>query len=110
MKKFSLALGIIGLIVSTASAGSERSGNKQISPAPCQSWYADREWNINLAAAFAFTDNQYPTLENSFGKGALAGELFHHDRYLDSDHGWGAGVDIKYFFSRYFGIGYKPLD
>jgi hypothetical protein len=27
------------------------------------------------------------------------------DRYLGGDHAWGGGIDLKYFFRRYFGIG-----
>jgi hypothetical protein len=27
------------------------------------------------------------------------------DRYLEADHAWGGGIDLKYFFHRYFGIG-----
>ena len=27
------------------------------------------------------------------------------DKYLGGDHAWGGGIDLKYFFHRYFGIG-----
>ncbi|MEP6603007.1 MAG: hypothetical protein ABJB69_03570, partial [Spartobacteria bacterium] len=27
------------------------------------------------------------------------------DKYIGSDHAWGGGVDAKYFFHRYFGVG-----
>ena len=27
------------------------------------------------------------------------------DKYLGGDHAWGGGIDLKYFFRRYFGIG-----
>ena len=27
------------------------------------------------------------------------------DRYLGADHAWGGGLDIKYFFCRYIGVG-----
>jgi hypothetical protein len=27
------------------------------------------------------------------------------DKYLGGDHAWGGGIDVKYFFHRYFGIG-----
>ncbi len=26
-------------------------------------------------------------------------------RYLEADHAWGGGIDLTYFFHRYFGIG-----
>jgi hypothetical protein len=106
MKTFSLILGIVGVVVSIANAGSEPSSNKEITPPPNPRWYADREWNVNLAAAFALTDSEYPTLENSFGEGAFGvARRFDHDRYLDADHAWGGSVDLKYFFCRYFGVG-----
>lgn len=28
-----------------------------------------------------------------------------YDKYLEADHAWGGGIDAKYFFKRYFGIG-----
>jgi hypothetical protein len=28
-----------------------------------------------------------------------------YDKYLEADHAWGGGIDAKYFFKRYFGLG-----
>ena len=28
-----------------------------------------------------------------------------NDRYLETDHAWGGGLDLKYFFCRYVGVG-----
>ena len=27
------------------------------------------------------------------------------DRYIEADHAWGGGIDLKYFFMRYIGVG-----
>jgi len=91
MIKFILGLLAIGAIAPVAFAGTETySGKemKQVAPPPCPEWYADRELNISLWGTYAFTGNDA-----------------RDDRYLDGDHAWGGGVDAKYFFHRYFGIG-----
>jgi len=61
---------------------------KQVAPPPCPQWYADNEFNVGLWGTYVFTGNQWQD-----------------DRYLESDHGWGGGIDVKYFFYRYFGVG-----
>ena len=55
---------------------------------PCPEWYRDTEWNVSLWGAYIFTGNNWD-----------------EDRYFESDHAWGGGVDVKYFFHRYFGVG-----
>jgi hypothetical protein len=52
--------------------------------------------------AYAFTANDYPTLQNYFPQ---APGFARHDTYLEADHAWGGGVDAKFFFMRYVGIG-----
>jgi hypothetical protein len=42
---------------------------------------------------------------NIWGAYAFTGENWQSDRYLDADHAWGGGLDLKYFFHRYFGVG-----
>jgi hypothetical protein len=81
-----------------------------VAPQPCAGWYADNEWNVNLWSTYTFTDNDYPTPGNTISGGRVfsinggsPGPL--HDTYLESDHAWGGGIDAKYFFKRYFGIG-----
>ena len=76
---------------------------KQVAPAPCQEFYADTEWNVSVWGTYAFTgtdnsrsDPELADDENIFGT---------YDRFLGGDHAWGGGVDAKYFFHRYFGIG-----
>jgi hypothetical protein len=91
MKKLMLALLGIATISSVAFAGTETySGKemKQVAPPPCPAWYADNEFNVGLWGTYVFTGNSWS-----------------EDRYLESDHAWGGGVDVKYFFHRYFGIG-----
>src|SRR6266498_6016544 len=91
MKK--LVFGLLGVaaIASTSFAGTEvYSGKemKQVVPPPCPQWYADNEFNVGLWGTYVFTGNEWQD-----------------DRYLEADHAWGGGVDLKYFFRRYFGIG-----
>ena len=35
--------------------------------------------------------------------------LGEYDKYLGGDHAWGGGMDFKYFFHRYFGIGLEGM-
>lgn len=78
-------------LASAAYAGPEQySGKetKQVAPPPCPQWYADNEWNVDLWGTYLFTGNHWAD-----------------DRYIESDHAWGGGMDVKYFFHRYFGVG-----
>jgi len=91
MKRWVLGLLGIAAITSAAVAGSETySGKemKQVAPPPCPQWYADNEFNVSLWGTYLFTGNNWQD-----------------DRYLQSDHAWGGGIDAKYFFHRYFGVG-----
>lgn len=90
-----LALLFFCLLSSAAFAGPVSSGKemkniteKEVAPCPCDEWYANNEWNVSIWGAYAFT-----------------AENWENDRYLNADHAWGGGVDVKYFFLRYFGIG-----
>jgi opacity protein-like surface antigen len=49
---------------------------------PC---FADREWQVDLFGAYAFSSSSQ---DNLFG-----------------DHAWGGGLGVNYFFSRYVGLG-----
>ena len=91
MKKSVLGLLCIAAITSAALAGTETySGKemKQVAPPPCPQWYADNEFNVSLWGTYIFTGNSWQ-----------------NDRYLESDHAFGGGMDLKYFFHRYFGVG-----
>src|ERR1700741_2260389 len=90
MKKVLLCLLGTVLVGSAAFAGTEYSGKemKQVAPPPCPEWYADNEFNVSLWGTYIFTGNNWQ-----------------NDRYLESDHAFGGGIDLKYFFHRYFGVG-----
>jgi len=91
MKKLTLALCVVTASVSGAFAGTETySGKemKQTMQTPCPTWYADNEWNVGVSGVYAATN-----------------ENWEDDRYLGVDHAFGAAIDIKYFFRRYFGLG-----
>jgi hypothetical protein len=91
MKKLLLCLLGPALVASAAFAGVGYSGKeiKQVAaPPPCPQWYADQEFNVSLWGTYMFTGNSW---EN--------------DRYLETDHAWGGGGDLKFFFMRYFGVG-----
>jgi hypothetical protein len=91
MKKILLTLLASAGIASVAFAGTETySGKemKQVAPPPCPEWYADNEFNVGLWGTYVFTGNNWP-----------------EDRYMRADHAWGGGIDLKYFFHRYFGVG-----
>jgi hypothetical protein len=107
MKRLIVSGCLMALSISLASAGSESYSKESVAPAPCPAWYAEKEWNLNLWGGYAFTDNHYPAFADTvfFGRPFNPDEFSDADRYLGADHAWGAGVDLKYFFCRYFGIG-----
>jgi opacity protein-like surface antigen len=92
MKTYILAV-ITSLLIACAAAHAgaptEATQSKEtVTPQPGPTWYADHEWNLDLFGAYAFTGTPHA-----------------NDRYLGVDHAFGGGVDAKYFFARYFGIG-----
>ena len=72
----------------TYSSGREMKQTAAVQQAPCPEWYRDTEWNVNLWGTYALTGNSW-----------------RNDTYLGVDHAWGGGIDAKYFFHRYFGVG-----
>jgi hypothetical protein len=111
MKMFFLVCGVIAVFVSVAYGGPEGTSNKKMTaPPPCPSWYADNEWNASIWGTYAFTAEDYPTFVNSILSPGLRfigrdPSNQNYDRYLEADHAWGGGIDVKYFFKRYFGVG-----
>src|SRR5919197_3719495 len=91
MKSCLLCVSGLLAFASFTFAGTETYSGKEMkttmAPPPCPQWYADTEWNVDLWGTYAFT-----------------GEQWIDDRYLEADHAWGGGGDIKYFFMRYFGV------
>jgi hypothetical protein len=110
MKQFTLTFAVICAWCAVSFAGPEQySGKemKQVAPAPCPEWYSDNEWNVSLWGAYAFS-------ETSNGRSGIEaaddlGIYGTYDRFLASDHAWGGGIDAKYFFHRYFGVGLEGL-
>ena len=103
MRKITLSVIASATIVSAALAGTEFSGKeiRQTAAAPAECWYADNEWNVSLWGTYALTGTE------SRGVGVadvLLGDIG-GDRYLETDHAWGGGGDVKYFWHRYFGLG-----
>src|ERR1700730_15887828 len=90
MKKLAVAFCAMAALASAAFAGPEYSGKetKEVAPPPCPQWYADNEFNVSLWGTYLFTGTDSA-----------------NDRYVEADHAWGGGIDLKYFFHRYFGIG-----
>lgn len=93
MKKLLLGVSAMLTFASLTFAGPEGYSGKEMKatvapPAPCPQWYADQEFNASVWGTYVFTGNEY-----------------RDDRYLETDHAWGGGVDAKYFFMRYFGVG-----
>jgi hypothetical protein len=92
MKKLTLSLCAVVALASAAYAGtstySSSKNTKQVEQTPCPTWYADNEFNVGVWGTYAPTVNDW-----------------NEDRYLGVDHAWGGGIDAKYFFRRYFGVG-----
>lgn len=109
MKACSLALGILLTFATAGYAGPERLSGKEVVPRPRASWYADSEWNVSVWGTYAFTGNDYPNFDNSIWVPGLIvigpDPTAKYDKYLEADHAWGGGIDAKYFFKRYFGLG-----
>ena len=92
MKKLILSLLGVAAVSSISFAGTETYSGKEMKqvagPPPCPEWYADREFNVGLWGTYVFTGNEWQ-----------------NDRYMEADHAWGGGIDLKYFFWRYLGVG-----
>jgi hypothetical protein len=114
MKGLALAFVIICILAPFAHAGPELYSGKEIKevvPPPCPEWYADNEWNVSVWGTYVFTDTSgtedFALFNHSIFSTATVdlGPFFSRDRYLETDHAWGGGVDLKYFWHRYFGFG-----
>ena len=107
MKQFTLTIAVLSALCAVSFAGPEQYSGKEMkqvaAPAPCPEWYSDNEWNVNLWGAYAFvgTDNNRSSIEASDD----FADYGTYDRFLAQDHAWGGGIDAKYFFKRYFGLG-----
>jgi hypothetical protein len=92
MKRLLIVTCALGAAASIAFGGTETYSGKNVKEtaqqAPCPEWYRDTEWDVSLWGTYAFT-----------------GAHWMDDTYLGVDHAWGGGIDAKYFFHRYFGVG-----
>jgi hypothetical protein len=102
MKKLILGLFVFAGAVSLACAGTEYTGKEMRQTAVQQEcWYGDTEWNATLWGTYAFagTDQGHIGAPGFFLRDELG------DRYLQTDHAWGGGGDVKFFWHKYFGFG-----
>jgi hypothetical protein len=89
MKKLSISLLASFAVVATSFAGTEISAGKK-TVTPVTTCFNDRELQLDLFGAYS--DGNAST---------HAGPI--------RDHGWGGGVGVNYFFTRYIGIGAEGL-
>jgi hypothetical protein len=105
MKQIALTLLILCGLCALASAGPEAISSKEmketVQPIVPTQWYADREWNIGIWGTYVFTANGEEMAENQ----PAPVPCWESDRYLGTDEAWGGGIDLRYFFHRYFGVG-----
>ncbi len=92
LKKLAISMCAALALGSAAFAGTSSYSGKEmkntVQQQSCPEWYAATEWNVGIWGTYAFTGESWP-----------------EDRYLGVDHAWGGGIDAKYFFARYFGVG-----
>jgi hypothetical protein len=121
MKRTILTLCLSALLGSLCVAGTESFSGKEKQvvppPPPCE-WYRAGEWELGLWAAYAFTDDndggnhdfhfhnkQYADADRQFDSTEQPVFLGDSNHTFLNDHAWGGGVDLKYFWSRHFGVG-----
>ena len=93
MQKLTVTICAFATMITAAYGGPSTYSGKEIkqveqAAVPCPEWYRDTEFNVSLWGTYIFTANDW-----------------RDDRYFESDHAWGGGADVKYFFHRYFGVG-----
>jgi hypothetical protein len=91
LKKLIVSFLALTTALSAVQSGPVETSSKemqQTASAPREDFYRDREWNLDLFGAYAFTGTPY-----------------RNDRYLEADHAWSGGIAGNYFFTRYLGVG-----
>jgi len=89
-----------------AHAGTNSYSGKEMKEAvaqstPCPEWYGDTEWNVSLWGTYAWAGNDgHAEIGNTFNFNRQFAEFnlsrfLSSDRYLQTDHAWGGGVDLK---------------
>jgi len=92
-------------IAHVALGGGEAISSKEmkqsVAMAP-ECFYRDSEINVSIWGAYAFTDtgNDRSNIEDADDLDIYGT----YDRFLGDDS-WGGGIDVKYFFRKYFGVG-----
>jgi hypothetical protein len=106
MKKIMLGLVVFSSAASLALAGTEYSGGKEMRQTAVQTeecFYGDNELNVSLWGTYAFAG----TDQGHIGAPGFFFGDDRGDRYLQTDHAWGGGIDAKYFWHKYFGFGFE---
>lgn len=114
MKKYTLTFLALCALTMPSFAGPETKEIMQQAPAPCE-WYRAHEWDLDLWGTLAFAGNTgFNDIKRHTGFDVGPDVPFdehidigpyHSDRFLDKDNAWGGGADVKYFFSKYWGLG-----
>jgi len=109
MKRLTFALTLSVALAATCFAGTTTySSGKEMKQAvvpTCEEFYGDHEFNVSVWGTYTFTgtesDRTKIEVADDFG---IFGE---YDKFLGGDHAWGGGIDAKYFFCRWFGVGFE---
>jgi hypothetical protein len=120
MKRLTLTLFLLCAAGAFAYAGTESYSGKdkeviQQAPAPCE-WYRAHEWNFDFWGTWVFSGNpgRFDTLNTDIFDSSQRidpkSERFDtgmtsKDRLIGRDDTFGGGVDVKYFFNKYFAVG-----
>jgi hypothetical protein len=130
MKRFTLTFAILCAFCALAYTGERYSGkDKEImQPAPpsCD-WYRAHEWDLNLWGSYAIPANNNDhrfrfgpfVSSTTAGVGLDRSSNFREpenvvdrqigdkgvDHLINREGAWGGGADLKYFFSKYWGLG-----
>ena len=108
MKRFTFVAVALTALTATCLAGTSTYSGKEMKQAvvpTCEEYYGDREFNVSVWGTYSFTGT-----ESDRTKIEIADDLGifgEYDKFLGGDHAWGGGIDAKYFFCRYFGVGFE---
>lgn len=120
MKRLTLTFAMMCAACALSNAGTEPYAGKdkeivQQAPAPCE-WYRAHEWDFSFWGTYAFPGNTGSNSDfrtGGFDGGRVDSTLNEHidigparnDRFINRDNALGGGLDVKYFFNKYMGIG-----
>ena len=100
--KLTVSLVVFASAASLALAGTEYTGKEiKQTTVPEECFYGDQEIDVSLWGTYAFvgTDQAHIGAPDFFFGGNTG------DKYIETDHAWGGGIDAKYFWHKYFGFG-----